>query len=170
VAGARDEDGENPRPQTRKAMSRHISEALRQFVIKRAKNICEYCLIDIDDTWLGAEVDHIISVKHGGATKRGNLACTCQPCNRNKGSDLGSIYWPSGELVRFFNPRTDHWADHFELDGALIKPLTEIGEVTARILDFNDEWRLQERSELIQDGRYPPLAAKRRVKSKKRSK
>jgi len=72
--------------------------------------------------------------------------------------------------VRFFNPRTDHWADHFELDGAVIKPLTEIGEVTARILDFNNDQRLQERRELIQDGRYPSPAAMRRMKSKKRSK
>lgn len=151
-------------------MSRHISETLRQFVIKRAKNICEYCLIDIDDTWLGAEVDHIISVKHGGATRRRNLACTCQPCNRNKGSDLGSIFWPSGQLVRFFNPRTDHWADHFELDGAMIKPLTEIGEVTARILDFNSDQRLLERRGLIQDSRYPSSAAKKQMKSKKGSK
>ncbi len=71
--------------------------------------------------------------------------------------------------MRFFNPRTDHWADHFELDGAIIKPLTEIGEVTARILNFNSEQRLLERQELIEDGRYPSPPAKRLMKSKKRT-
>jgi len=151
-------------------MSGEINEALRQRVIARAKNVCEYCLIDSDDTWLGGEADHIISVKHGGPTKANNLACACQPCNRHKGSDLGSIYWSSGQLVRFFNPRSDHWADHFELDGAIIKPLTEIGEVTVRILQFNSDWRLEERRELIQEGRYPPPAAKSRMKNKNRDK
>ncbi len=118
-------------------MNHYGSEALRRLVSRRAEHLCEYCLIDIADTFFGGEVDHIVSVKHGGATEAENLAYTCQPCNRNKGSDLGSIYWPSGQLVRFFNPRTDHWTDHFALLGAFIHPLTAIGEVTARILDFN---------------------------------
>jgi 5-methylcytosine-specific restriction endonuclease McrA len=92
-------------------MNRYISEALRRLVSMRAEHLCEYCLIDSADTFLGGEVDHIVSVKHGGATEADNLAYTCQPCNRNKGSDLGSIYWPSGQLVRFFHPRTDRWTD-----------------------------------------------------------
>jgi len=145
-------------------MSRHISDELRQRVIARAANLCEYCLISIEDTWLGGEVDHIISLKHSGVTEADNLAYACQPCNRNKGSDLGSIYRPSGRLVRFFNPRIDHWTDHFELSGALIKPRTEIGEVTVRILDFNDSERLLERQGLIQGGQYPPPTAMARLR------
>ena len=128
-------------------------------VSTRAEHVCEYCLIDIADTFFGGEVDHIVSVKHGGASEADNLAYTCQPCNRNKGSDLGSIYGPSGQLVRFFNPRIDHWAAHFALHDSLIHPLTAIGEVTARILDFNSEERLQERYGLIEQGRYPPPTA-----------
>jgi HNH endonuclease len=115
------------------------------------------------DTFLGGEVDHIVSVKHGGVTEAENLAYTCQPCNRNKGSDLGSIYWPSGQLVRFFHPRLDRWADHFTLHGAIIRPLTAIGEVTTRIWDFNSDERLQERHGLIEVGRYPSPAAKIRM-------
>jgi hypothetical protein len=140
-------------------MNRYVSEVLRQQVITRAKNLCEYCLIDIDDTFFGGEVDHIVSVKHGGATEVENLAYTCQPCNRNKGSDLGSVYWPSGQLVRFFHPRTDRCADHFALHGARIQPLTAIGEVTSRIFGFNSEERLEERQGLIEQGRYPSPAA-----------
>lgn len=66
-------------------MSRYISEQLRQTVIARADGLCEYCLIAIDDTYFGGEVDHIISVKDGGQSISENLALTCQPCNRNKG-------------------------------------------------------------------------------------
>lgn len=144
-------------------MSRYISEELRQLVITRAENLCEYCLIDLDDTFLGGEIDHIIGVKHLGPTTSENLAQACQRCNRNKGSDLGSIYWPTGQLVRFFNPRIDRWADHFVSDGTTIRPLTEIGEVTARILGFNSDESLQERAGLIEDGHYPSPAAQRRT-------
>lgn len=66
-------------------MSRYISEELRQLVITRAENLCEYCLIDLDDTFLGGEIDHIIGVKHSGPSTAENLAYTCQVCNRNKG-------------------------------------------------------------------------------------
>jgi hypothetical protein len=109
------------------------------------------------------QVDHIISVKHGGSTTPDNLAYACIFCNLQKGSDLGSIVWRTGELVRFFNPRRDFWGDHFRLDGTLIQPLTDIGEVTARILDFNSEDRILERQALIEVGKYPSAAAQQRM-------
>ena len=113
--------------------------------------MCEYCLIAEADTFYGCEVDHIISLKHGGSTEPDNLAYACALCNRAKGSDVGSIA-SSGEFTRFFNPR---WLDHFRLEGAAIHPLTSIGEVTARILGFNDSTRLHERDELSRFGKYP---------------
>ena len=75
------------------------------------------------------------------------------PCNRAKGSDIGSIS-TTGEFTRFFNPRNDSWAEHFRLEGAKVEPLTTIGEVTARILGFNESARIYEREELIRFGRY----------------
>jgi uncharacterized protein YuzE len=110
-------------------MNRSVSEALRRLVSTRAENLCEYCLIDIADTLFGGEVDHIVSVKHGGATEAENLAYTCQPCNRNKGSDLGSIYWPSGQLVRFFNPRTDQQVKAIRVGDELIVDLAPDGTI-----------------------------------------
>lgn len=95
-------------------MSSYISDDLRKQVAKRAEYLCEYCLIHEDDTHFGCQVDHIISVKHGGPTTAENLAYACAFCNRHKGSDIGSIVWETGELTRFFNPRTDRWADHFQ--------------------------------------------------------
>ena len=75
--------------------------------------------------------------------------------NRHKGSDIGSILWRSGNLVRFFNPRTDRWGDHFKLDGADIKPESDIGEVTVQIFNFNHVERILEREVLMSIGRYP---------------
>jgi len=144
-------------------MSSYISDDLRNRVAKRAEYLCEYCLIHEDDTHFGCQVDHIISVKHGGPTTVENLAYACAFCNRHKGSDIGSIVWETGEFARFFNPRTDRWDDHFQHDGIAIKPLTTIGEVTARILGFNDSNRLLERQELMDLGRYPPAPALKHI-------
>lgn len=144
-------------------MSRYISESLRRLVAARAKYICEYCLIHEDDTFFGCEVDHIISIKHDGPTEADNLAYACVFCNRQKGSDIGSILWQTNEFVRFFNPRKDLWSDHFRLDGATIESLTGIGEVTARILGFNSSDRILERQILIAVGRYPTASARARM-------
>ena len=65
-------------------MARWISEALRQAVASRANFVCEYCLIAEADTFYGCEVDHIISLKHGGSTDLDNLAYACAMCNRAK--------------------------------------------------------------------------------------
>ena len=135
-------------------MARWISDELRQIVADRAKQLCEYCLIAEVDTFYGCEIDHIISLKHGGSSDSENLAYACALCNRAKGSDVGSIL-KTGDFIRFFNPRSDHWAIHFRLDGATIQPLTPIGEVTARIFGFNESSRLHEREEMIRFGIYP---------------
>ena len=133
----------------------YIPAETRRLVIGRAGRCCEYCLIHEDDTYFGCEVDHVVSEKHGGLTVAENLAYACLVCNRYKGSDLGSILVPAGDLIRFFNPRIDVWSDHFSLDGTIIKPLTAIGQVTERILRFNAIERLMEREALRAIGRYP---------------
>lgn len=69
-------------------MSRYVSNSLAGEINSRADGRCEYCRISIEDTYLGGEIDHIRSLKHGGETHAENLALACQPCNRNKGTDL----------------------------------------------------------------------------------
>jgi hypothetical protein len=131
---------------------------LRQQVATRADFLCEYCLIAEEDTFFGCEVEHIISLKHGGSSTPDNLAYACVFCNRHKGTDIGSIS-ESGEFSRFFNPRRDRWAEHFQLSGVRIEPRTTIGEVTARILQFNHSDQIVEREALNSVGRYPSAAA-----------
>ena len=143
-------------------MTRYISPEVRRLVASRADSLCEYCLIP-DANGVGFQIDHIISVKHGGATTPDNLAYACIFCNLQKGTDLGSINWQTRELVRFFNPRRDFWGEHFQLNEAVIQPLTDIGEVTARIFDFNNDERILERQALMEVGRYPSAAARQRM-------
>ena len=127
----------------------YIPQALRRTVWGRAEERCEYCGIRENDTGFGCEVDHIISEKHMGRTESENLALACFFCNRNKGSDIGSVRSADdAEIIRFFNPRIDIWSEHFALDAnQRIVPLTEIGRVTARVLGFKAENRVIERQE-----------------------
>ena len=140
-------------------MSSYIPAELRRLVRTRARGLCEYCLLHEDNTYLGNAVDHVVSEKHGGQTVEDNLAFSCQPCNRRKGSDVASVVPGSDGVVRFFNPRRDKWSDHFALVGFEIVGITPIGEVTARILDFNSPVRVEERQVLMERGRFPSADA-----------
>lgn len=142
----------------------YIPADLRSLVLARAEALCEYCLIAEDDTFFGCEIDHVISEKHGGETDADNLALACVFCNQAKGSDVGSLHWETKAFVRFFNPRTDHWSDHFELIDSRIQPATSIGEVTARILPFNNGERILERRTLQRLGRNPSTVALTRMR------
>ena len=144
-------------------MSRlYINAELRRLVADRAVYLCEYCLYP-EVEGLSCQVDHIISIKHGGSTTADNLCYACIFCNLQKGTYLGSINWQTGELVRFFNPRRDFLGEHFRLDEAVIVHKTDIGEVTARILDFNGDERILERQALIASGQYPSASALKQI-------
>jgi hypothetical protein len=136
-------------------MTSYVSADLRRLVEDRAGHRCEYCLIRESDTYLGCQVDHIIAEKHGGETTAENLSLACTFCNRAKGSDIGSIAASTGELTRFFNPRSDRWSDHFQLSGNRIEPLTPVGEATERVFGFNTADRLVERESLQSIGFFP---------------
>ncbi len=139
-------------------MSTEISGTRRAEVARRADFRCEYCLIQERDSGFPHQVDHIISRKHGGPSSAENLALACIICNRNKGSDIASLIEQTGEVVRLFNPRMDRWAEHFQIDGQSIEPLSQVGSVTVRLLRLNSAERLSERALLQTLGLYPTAA------------
>lgn len=145
-------------------MASEVSDSLRRRVAERAYCVCEYCLVHEDDLYHGCEVDHIRSLKHGGPTTEENLAFACFHCNRHKGTDIGYISQASGKLIRFFNPRTDRWVEHFHEQDGQIDGLTEIGEVTSRMLEFNHAERVAFRRLLAASGRYPSIEALARLR------
>lgn len=81
-------------------MSRYLNRKTRDAVAKRARLRCEYCLLHEDDAYLSFEIDHIISLKHGGNNELDNLAYSCVACNRMKGADIGSVVLPEKEFIR----------------------------------------------------------------------
>ena len=65
------------------------------------------------------------------------MAWSCFWCNAHKGTDLASVDPESGRIVRLFGPRQDNWDEHFQTQAGRIIPLTAIGRVTVRLLQFN---------------------------------
>jgi hypothetical protein len=53
--------------------------------------------------------------------------------------------------VPLFNPRRDNWPEHFMMQDAEIVGLTPIGRASARLLAFNDSYRLELREEWLRD-------------------
>ena len=80
--------------------------------------------------FLSFELDHIIPIKHGGSSDLENLAYTCPHCIPYKGSDFATIF--KNEIVRLFNPRSDGWAEHFEIVQGHITSKSKIGEASVK--------------------------------------
>lgn len=138
-------------------MSRiHVPIEFRRFVIERARQCCEYCLLHQDYTDFSHQVDHIIALKHKGLTVIENLALACLEYNLNKGSDLATIDPLTGAVALLFHPRQQNWLEHFALAGDTIIGLTPTGRATAALLQFNVPARIAERSRLIALGLFPP--------------
>lgn len=135
--------------------SNSISVELRRLVTKRASARCEYCQIHQKFSIYSHELDHIIAVKHGGETTAENLALSCLSCNRHKGSDFATLDQLTEEIVPLFNPRRLIWDEHFYLENARIEGKTQIGQGTARLLQFNIPNRVLSRQILIIQGQYP---------------
>lgn len=131
-----------------------IPTRLRERVIKRARNRCEYCLLPQAVALHKHEPDHVIAQQHDGETSFENLALACMRCNRYKGPNVGSFDPKTGILTPFFNPRTQKWSDHFEWQEAMIQPVTPEGRVTIKILRLNEDNRVAERASLIEAGLY----------------
>jgi len=130
-----------------------IPDSLRLLVAERAQNICEYCLTPDFISSISYQIDHIISLKHGGDSTIDNLAYCCRFCNLYKGPVISSFVGDPKQLLRLYNPRTDVWSAHFKYtkDG-VTHAKTLIGEGTIGILNLNDLRMVERRATFIRDG------------------
>jgi HNH endonuclease len=138
-------------------MTTYLSATLRQLVSQRAAGACEYCRIHQTFSMYSHEIDHVIAIKHGGESTDDNLVLACLPCNRHKGSDLTSIDPLTGAITPLFNPRTQIWLEHFQLEGGFIVGITASGRTTIFLLQMNEPSRIQLRQALSTQGLYPDL-------------
>jgi len=61
-------------------------------------------------------------------------------------------------LTPLFNPRRHKWARHFRWQGAYLIGRTPVGRVTVALLHINDEYRVELREGLIEEGVFPPVS------------
>ena len=130
-------------------------KAVRALVAERAAYRCQYCRLHQDDAFLTFEIDHVVSLKHGGGNELENLALACPHCNNNKGSDLTTFLTSYDDIATLFNPRTQRWQDHFYTVEGEILAITRTGQATIKLLRLNQPDRLIIRRLLAQAGRYP---------------
>jgi len=135
-----------------------LAKAVRQLVRNRAGNCCEYCRLPAAAGTVPFHVDHINPLKHGGSDDSDNLCLACYKCNAHKGHDLVGFDPQTGELTRLYNPREQRWEEHFIIQADMrIQGLTAQGRTTVRVLQMNDEDRLENRQLLAEIGEYPCL-------------
>ena len=132
-----------------------ISSSLRSAVRERAGGRCEYCLMPDLGAFFAHEPDHVVATQHGGETVLQNLALARFQCNRFKGPNIASVDPETKRIVPLFNPRTDHWSEHFRAQSGRILPLTAVARATAALLNFGDPDREEARRSLWLAGRYP---------------
>ena len=134
------------------------SASLRRQVRQRANAICEYCQCPADYSVQSFECEHIIPIASGGATALENLAYACGGCNRAKGRKIDQPDPDSDQVVSLFNPRQDHWRDHFAWnpDFTLMIGLTAIGRATIAALHLNRPGVINLRRALILANVHPP--------------
>ena len=90
-----------------------------------------------------------------GTSELINLAWACFRCNNAKGRDISSIDAETGVLTGLYNPRTQNWDEHFEMDAhAIIQGRTAVGRVTIHLLGINREKQVETRRNLIEEGRW----------------
>ncbi len=135
-----------------------IPRVVRQFVIERARGLCEYCQSQDRFSPQPFTFDHIIPISKKGDNSSENLARACQGCNNSKLAKTQVFDIVTNDHVPLFNPRTQIWDDHFAWDETftLILGLTPIGRATVIALKLNRQQLTVMRELLIGFGKHPP--------------
>ncbi|MGF1517286.1 MAG: HNH endonuclease [Nodosilinea sp.] len=133
-----------------------VPASLRELVIKRADNRCEYCGISQLGQVATFHIDHVIPVVAGGETTAENLALACVSCSLRKGARQELQDSETGVAVLVFNPRQQVWKQHFAWEGFRIVGLTSTGRATVEALALNRAIMLAIRTEEELLGRHPP--------------
>jgi hypothetical protein len=136
----------------------YISKALRRLVAQDSGHRCGYCHCSEFLTSTALVIDHIMPITAGGATERQNLWRSCVHCNQFKADNTHAIDPVTGETVPLFNPRDQHWPEHFRWHdlGYLVEGRTPTGRATVDALRLNRDLAVSARRMWIDAGWHPP--------------
>lgn len=103
------------------------------------------------------EVEHILPRCKGGGDDENNLALACRSCNLFKGAFVDGFDELSQRTVSLFNPRTNSWADHFEVNpqSKQLRGTTDVGRATIIRLKMNTSNQLASRLIWLKLGLFP---------------
>lgn len=130
--------------------------SLRQRIIARAGNRCEYCGLSQLGQAATFHLDHVVPVVAGGRTVPANLALACIHCSLRKGARQMARDPKTGRSVRLFHPREQTWNLHFRWAGCELRGITPSGRATVGALALNSPEHLIIRSFESVLGRHPP--------------
>lgn len=133
-----------------------IPAPLRKLVRRRARNRCEYCSLSQRGQEAVFHMDHVTPGSEGGLTAAENLALACVSCSLRKGARTQGIDPLSGQAAILFNPRRQHWDEHFLWNGVKVEGLTATGRATVLTLKMNHARMIRIRREEKANGRHPP--------------
>jgi hypothetical protein len=136
-----------------------IPAALRDEVVLRAGNRCEYCGLSQTGQEATFHIDHVVPRAAGGPTDSGNFALACVSCSLRKWAKQSAPDPETGADAPLFSPRAERWTDHFRWDGAVVVPLTPTGRATVAALALNRPLAVAIRFEEAERGRHPPPMA-----------
>jgi hypothetical protein len=137
-------------------VNEHIPARLRQSVIRRAGDRCEYCRLAQSGQAATFHIDHIVPRAAGGRTTSENLALACVTCSLRKGMRQSAGDPETGDEVALFHPRRQDWCEHFCWEGVRVVGLTATGRATISALGMNRDVMLRIRAEEELVGRHPP--------------
>lgn len=136
-----------------------ISKDLKNKIVKQANYRCGYCQAPQHLMVVKLEIEHIIPLSQSGNSNEENLWSCCATCNMYKGSKINGIDPEVNRLVPLFNPRHQHWSEHFKWssDGTEIIGITETGRATVVALKLNNELSVATRRFWVLLGEFLPL-------------
>ncbi|TMQ33016.1 MAG: HNH endonuclease [Planctomycetota bacterium] len=126
-------------------------------VAQRAAHRCEYCRAPEAIFNFPFEVEHIFPPAFQGLDDDSNLALACRACNLRKSDHVSGTDDQTGNSVRLFHPRQDHWEEHFEIiaETGVIHGKTPIGRATVHRLEMNSPAQQEARRQWMRLGLFP---------------
>ena len=136
---------------------RKFSPSMRLHIAQRAGHLCEYCHTPEDFSPDTFDIEHIISILHGGTSDEDNLALACGGCNCSKHIHTSWADPVTGIICPLFHPRKDDWASHFAwgVGFSELVGLTPSGRATIDRLKMNRPGLVNLRKALLSYGTHP---------------
>jgi 5-methylcytosine-specific restriction endonuclease McrA len=138
--------------------SGHISAEIRRRLRIQAGDRCGYCLSPQHLVLGWLEIEHIIPTARGGTNDEENLWRGCRMCNAYKSAQSEGLDPETAGRVPLFDPRRQHWADHFAWsdDGIQVLGRTGCGRATVVALQLDNLVAVMVRREWVAAGWHPP--------------